>query len=87
MRIISVSESQFIDRICSMKGYDPSGQKGPSKPLPDNVTIIDPAPEKDVAEPTSDNREQPAVVAPPAEEPAAYQQPENAGFEVSQEGF
>ncbi len=72
-----------------MKGYDPTGQKGPSKPLPDNVTIIDPAPEKDVAEPTSDNRDQPAIVPPPAEEPAAatFQQGENAGFEVGPEGF
>lgn len=71
-----------------MKGYDPTGQKGPSKPLPDNVTIIDPAPEKDVAEPTSDNREQPAIVAPPADESAAtFQQPDNAGFEVAPEGF
>jgi len=76
-------------KVKIMKGYDPTGQKGPSKPLPDNVTIIDPAPEKDVAEPTSDNRDQPAIVPPPAEEPAAatFQQGENAGFEVGPEGF
>ena len=57
-----------------MKGWDPEGQLGPRKPLPDSVQILEPPLDKIVAEPTSEQRE-PAVVAAPApvaEEPAAY---------------
>lgn len=57
-----------------MKGYDPEGQLGPRKPLPDSVQILEPPLDKMVSEPSSESRE-PVVVsaAPPvAEEPAAY---------------
>jgi small subunit ribosomal protein S3e len=59
-----------------MKGYDPEGQLGPRKPLPDSVQILEPPLDKIVSEPSSESRE-PVVVsaAPPAvEEPAAYAQ-------------
>ena len=55
-----------------MKGWDPEGQIGPRKPLPDSVQILEPPLDKIVAEPTSEQRE-PAVAAAPApaaEEPA-----------------
>ena len=59
-------------RSFSMKGWDPEGQLGPRKPLPDSVQILEPPLDKIVAEPTSEQRE-PAVAAAPApaaEEPA-----------------
>lgn len=69
-----------------MKGFDPEGQTGPKKPLPDSVQIADPPVDKVVAEPTSDHREAAAVVAPPppAEEPV-YQQ--DAGFDQPADGY
>ena len=58
-----------------MKGWDPEGQLGPRKPLPDSVQILEPPLDKIVAEPTSEQREPATVVtapAPAAEEAAAY---------------
>lgn len=71
-----------------MKGWDPEGQTGPRKPLPDSVQIIEPLPDKIVAEPTSEQRE-PAPIAPPpvaAEEPAAYQPQEPYQQQYEQTG-
>jgi len=62
-----------------MKGYDPEGQLGPRKPLPDSVTIIDPPVDKIIAEPTSEQRE-PAV-------PQAAPIPDEAAFQAQQEPF
>ena len=58
-----------------MKGYDPEGQLGPRKPLPDSVTISDPPIDKVVLEPSSEQRDPVAAVVPvvPAPEPP-YQQ-------------
>lgn len=61
-----------------MKGYDPEGQLGPRKPLPDSVKISDPPIDKTVLEPSSEQRD--AVVVPvvpltapePAYQPEAY---------------
>lgn len=61
---------------CSMKGWDPEGNLGPKKPLPDTVTIIEPPVDKIVGEPSSEQRG-PAgqeIPQPAAEE--AYAQPE-----------
>jgi small subunit ribosomal protein S3e len=60
-----------------MKGYDPEGQTGPRKPLPDTVTIIEPPLDKIVSEPSSESRGAPAEAqivppAPPAAEEPAY---------------
>ena len=61
-----------------MKGWDPEGQTGPRKPLPDSVQIIDPPVDKVVSEPSSEQREPANVPAPaPVEEP--YQQPPQEG--------
>ena len=60
-----------------MKGWDPEGQLGPRKPLPDSVQILEPPVDKVVVEPTSEQREPAAVVPPPAaaaEEPAYQSQ-------------
>lgn len=66
-----------------MKGWDPEGQLGPRKPLPDSVQILEPPVDKIVSEPSSEQREPAIPVAAPA--PAAdeyappdatYQQPE-----------
>jgi small subunit ribosomal protein S3e len=64
-----------------MKGWDPEGNIGPKKPLPDSVQIIEPREEKQINEPTSEQREPVAAVPPPAEEfsapePAAYPEAE-----------
>ena len=48
-----------------MKGWDPEGQLGPKKPLPDSVQIMEPPVDKIITEPSSEQRE-PAVVAPVA---------------------
>jgi len=59
-----------------MKGYDPEGQLGPRKPLPDSVQILEPPIDKVVLEPSSEQRD-PVVVpvaAPVAASEPAYQQ-------------
>lgn len=59
-----------------MKGYDPEGQLGPRKPLPDSVQILEPPVDKVVLEPSSEQRD-PVVVpvaAPVAAPEPAYQQ-------------
>lgn len=53
-----------------MKGWDPEGQLGPRKPLPDSVQILEPPVDKIVQEPTSEQRE-PAPIVPPAAPAAA----------------
>ena len=60
-----------------MKGYDPEGNLGPKKPLPDSVRIDDPPPDKVVTEITSEQREPVSVPMPIAPE-EAYQQPVDA---------
>lgn len=62
-----------------MKDWDPEGQTGPRKPLPDSVTIQEPAEDKLVTEPSSEQRD-PISVNVPADDPyvipadASYQQ-------------
>ena len=61
-----------------MKGWDPAGELGPNKPLPDSVHILEPPEDKIIQEPTSEPFDVAPVVPPPppaAEEPAAYQPP------------
>ena len=72
------SNLQEVDILIlnSMKGYDPEGQLGPRKPLPDSVSISDPPIDKVVLEPSSEQRDPVAAVVPvvaAAPEPA-YQQ-------------
>ena len=67
-----------------MKGWDPEGQTGPKKPLPDSVQIVDPPVDKHVSEPSSEQKE-PANVAPSAPAEDAYQPPQQEGF--PDEGF
>lgn len=74
-----------------MKGWDPEGQIGPKKPLPDSVQILEPPVDKIVVEPTSEQREPAAVVPPaaPAPEDPAYQPQEFAQqqFEQPEQAF
>ena len=64
--------------VPSMKGWDPEGQTGPRKPLPDSVQIVDPPVDKIVSEPSSEQKE-PANIAPPAPAEDPYQQPPQEG--------
>src|SRR5262245_29821308 len=59
----------------SMKGWDPEGNLGPRKPLPDSVQIHEPPLDKIVSEPSSEQRE-PIIVptALPVQEEPAFQQ-------------
>lgn len=41
-----------------MLPWDPSGQMGPSKPLPDMVTIVEPKEEAPITAPISDSKVQ-----------------------------
>jgi len=43
-------------KVKIMKGWDPEGNLGPKKPLPDTITITEPPVDKVVAEPTSEQR-------------------------------
>jgi small subunit ribosomal protein S3e len=66
-----------------MKGWDPEGNLGPKKPLPDSVQIVEPPVDKIVSEPSSEQREPlPVPVAAAPEE--SYQQPAE-GYQ--QEGY
>ncbi len=57
-----------------MKGFDPEGQLGPKKPLPDSVQILEPPVDKIPLEPSSEQREPvPVAVAPQTEEPFVAQ--------------
>jgi len=71
----------------SMKGYDPEGQLGPRKPLPDSVTVHEPPVDKVIGEPTSEQREPAVPQAAPVPDEAAFQQPQEAydqgGFDQS----
>ncbi|KAI0307725.1 40S ribosomal protein S3 [Multifurca ochricompacta] len=74
-----------------MKGYDPEGQLGPRKPLPDSVTILEPPVDKIIGEPTSEQREPAIPQAAPIPDESAYQQPpesyDQGGYEQSAAGF
>lgn len=63
----------------SMKGWDPEGQTGPRKPLPDSVTIREPPEDKLVTEPTSEQREPISVSAAVADEP--YTAPADTSYQ------
>ncbi|CAE6476440.1 unnamed protein product [Rhizoctonia solani] len=70
-------------KVKIMKGWDPTGNLGPKKPLPDTVTIQEPPVDKVVAEPTSEHAGAAEPVGAPApaaedygapeEQPAAYE--------------
>lgn len=67
----------------SMKGWDPEGNTGPKKPLPDVVTIAEPPIDKVFAEPTSEQRgpvEAPVPVATATEDAGAYGAPAEGGY-------
>jgi small subunit ribosomal protein S3e len=66
-------------KVKIMKGWDPEGQLGPRKPLPDSVQIQEPPVDKVVSEITSESKEA-AFVAPVSEPAYAEQQP--AGYEA-----
>ncbi|KAF5390160.1 hypothetical protein D9757_002896 [Collybiopsis confluens] len=55
-------------KVKIMKGWDPEGNIGPRKPLPDSVQILEPPVDKIVSEPSSEQREPAVPVAPPAQE-------------------
>jgi len=73
--------------VPSMKGWDPEGQTGPRKPLPDSVQIVDPPVDKIVSEPSSEQKE-PANIAPAAqvEDPYNQQPPQEEGYQEEQYG-
>ena len=49
-----------------MKGWNPEGNLGPKKPLPDTVTILEPPIDKVVGEPSSEQRAPMGQDFPPA---------------------
>jgi len=68
-----------------MKGWDPEGQIGPKKPLPDSVQIMEPPVDKVVSEPSSEQREPvPVAVPPPAEESYA---PAEQGYQAPADSY
>jgi small subunit ribosomal protein S3e len=65
-----------------MKGWDPEGNLGPKKPLPDMITIVEPPVDKLVGEPSSEQRgPQAQEIAPAQQQPEfSTQQPEEPAF-------
>ena len=63
-----------------MKGWDPEGNTGPRKPLPDSVQIVDPPVDKVVSEPSSEQKE-PANTAPTVQAEDTYQQPQEGDYQ------
>jgi small subunit ribosomal protein S3e len=55
-----------------MKGWDPEGNTGPRKPLPDSVQILEPPLDKIVSEPSSEQKDPVTIPAAPATEEPAY---------------
>ncbi|WFD33457.1 40S ribosomal protein S3 [Malassezia cuniculi] len=63
-------------KVKIMHGWDPEGRNGRPFPLPDAVTILEPKEEEPITAPKSENRNQPAEVAPapqPEAQPEAFQ--------------
>jgi len=69
----------LLKTVTSMKGWDPEGHTGPSKPLPDSVQILEPPLDKIVSEPSSEQKDPVAV-------PIAAPVPEES-YGGAQEGF
>lgn len=67
-----------------MRGSDPEGKSGPSKSLPDTVTVIEPKEESSVITPTSQDYGAKAAAAAAAQQQAA--QAEAAAQETTVEG-
>lgn len=64
-------------KVKIMRPHDPEGRQGPSKPLPDSISIVEPKPEGAI-EIRSEHREPVAAAVPPAaaaEQPAAPAEP------------
>lgn len=66
-----------------MKGWDPEGQLGPKKPLPDSVQILEPPVDKIVSEPSSEQRE-PAIPVAVPQAPAPEEYAEQPAYEAQQ---
>jgi len=54
-------------KVKIMLAFDPEGRVGPSKPLPDSVTIVEPKEEQAISAPISDSKVQEVQTAPAAQ--------------------
>jgi len=69
-------------KVKIMKGWDPKGELGPKRPLPDTVTILEAPPDKLVGEPTSESKgavEQPFAQPQAVEEQVYHQESTSFG--------
>jgi small subunit ribosomal protein S3e len=71
-------------KVKIMRGSDPEGKSGPSKTLPDSVTIIEPKEEQPVVQPMSQDYGAKAIAAQQAAEQA--RQAEQGEGEAQPEG-
>jgi len=71
-------------KVKIMRGSDPEGKNGPSKTLPDSVTIIEPKEEQPVVQPMSQDYGAKAIAAQQAAEQA--RQAEQGEGEAQPEG-
>jgi small subunit ribosomal protein S3e len=75
-------------KVKIMRGSDPEGKAGPSKTLPDSVTIIEPKEEQPVVQPMSQDYGAKAVAAQQAAEQARQaEQAENEPQPAGGEGY
>ncbi|EJD40148.1 40S ribosomal protein S3 [Auricularia subglabra TFB-10046 SS5] len=93
VRHVMLKQGVLGIKVKIMKGWDPTGETGPKKPLPDMVTIIEPPVDKIIGEPTSEQRGVPEIVPqaapvaaqdeyaqPPQDQYAVGYQPEEPAF-------
>ena len=74
-------------KVKIMRGSDPEGKSGPSKTLPDSVTIIEPKEEQTVVQPMSQDYGAKAIAAQQAaEQHRLAEQQEQAGGEQAEGG-
>lgn len=74
-------------KVKIMRGSDPEGKAGPSKTLPDSVTIIEPKEEQPIVQPMSQDYGAKAVAAQQAAEAARQAEQQEQGGEAPAEGY
>lgn len=63
-----------------MLPHDPEGKRGPKKPLPDKVNVVEPKPEESVKEPWSEVKDKPPAAAAPAHAAVGHMGPPGAAI-------
>jgi small subunit ribosomal protein S3e len=63
VRSVLLKQGVLGIQVRIMLPHDPEGKRGPKKPLPDKVNVVEPKPEESVKEPWSEVKDKPAPAA------------------------